>query len=39
MEIFGFLFFCLYAGFALGFAFNWKWQKIEHKRRIVNNVR
>ncbi|AGG07951.1 hypothetical protein Dm11a5_0821 [Dehalococcoides mccartyi] len=39
MEIFGFLFFCLYAGFALGFACNWKWQKPKHKRRIVNKVR
>jgi len=39
MEIFGFLFFCFYAGFTLGFAFNWKWQKAEHKPRIVNNVR
>ncbi|AII58707.1 hypothetical protein X792_04870 [Dehalococcoides mccartyi CG1] len=39
MEIFGFFFFCLYAGFVLGFAFNWKWQKVEHKPRIINNVR
>ncbi len=31
MEILAFLFYCLYAGFALGFAFNWQWQKVERK--------